>query len=181
MSAYSLDHKLHIVCFLSFFTYLMYYLSIKKVTSKKPQPRVGLNLCYGYSSIFLSTVGVFHFICLSISYYCLLFMDILSLYSLLISLLLLILNVTLFLFLRNLFANLYFFKTGVYIKYFDGRFKVFYFEDINSLICKYRHLGKTYSFVKKDGSKAFLFHGFLRCEIELSSFIQDKLKQISKD
>lgn len=181
MSIYSLDHRLHIVCFLGFFTYLVYYLSMKQLTVMKSEPKVGLNLCYGYPSFFLSAVGVFHFACLVISYYILLFYPFIGIYSLIISLILLVSNLWLFFGLRNFFANFYLFKTGLLIKYFDGRFKVLYFEDMSDYKQSYKWLGGTYSFIKNSGEKIFLFQGFLKCESELSSFIQEKLKQFHKD
>ncbi|MCO4782219.1 MAG: hypothetical protein KC646_07800 [Candidatus Cloacimonetes bacterium] len=181
MSLYSLDHRVHIVCFLSFFTYLSYYQSMKRFTSMKVGPRVGLNLCYGYSSFFLSAVGVFHFSFLSSSYYYLLFMQSFGLYSLMISTFLLFINVSLIIILRNLFANVYFFKSGLYIKYLDGRFTLLYFEDMKEMLCKYWWMGSLYYFVKKSGHKTFMFHGSLKCNRELKSFIEDKLKQFPKD
>ncbi|PCJ16637.1 MAG: hypothetical protein COB02_15530 [Candidatus Cloacimonadota bacterium] len=179
MPLYSLDTKIHIACFLSFFTYLIYYVSIKNLNVRVFTPKIGLNLCYAYSNLLLSFIGVFHFSLLSITWYYLLFLSIVNIYSVLISMTLLIIHLQLFLSLRQLFCCFYFFKDGLLIKYIDGRQKLLYFKEVKSFVKRFKYLGGFYFFSNKNGQSLFLYHGFLACNKELSLFIEDKIKQFS--
>ncbi|MCJ8346112.1 hypothetical protein MJH12_11275 [bacterium] len=147
------------------------------MNSKLREPRIGLHLCYAYSSFFLGAVGAFHFSLLSMTWYYLLFLSFANIFSVLFSLFLLVLHLNLFFSVRNLFCKIYFFKEGLLIKYFDGRHKLYHFEEIEKFEFKWRYFGGFYSFQKKSGESGFLFLGFLLCSDEISAFIEEKVEQ----
>jgi hypothetical protein len=174
-------HDLHTSAFLSVACYLVYYLGMRTLPYRGASPKIGLNLCYGYSPKLLSILGLLHFILLTLTWYLLIYGPFLKSWSLLISIFLLTMNLFGFLILREFLVRIFIHKQGIFLLYFDGRTRYFYFEEIKRLNIYKSLIGKRYDLELLDGERAFLFHSTLIDSQELATFIRDRVLFFSQD
>ncbi len=171
-------HSIHYSFFLALSFYAIYYLGMQTLLLKRGSvPRIGNNLCYGYSPIFVGFLALLHFIFLAVGFYGLLFGPFLGHWSLLISSLFLAISVYTFLWLRNLFCRIFLYKEGILLVYLDGRVINLGFSDLKEIKSKkVRFIGTfVYGIELADNSEMFLFHSCLMANKELLTFIEDRI------
>ena len=175
-------HAIHYSFFLAISFYAIYYLGMQTLLLKRGSvPRIGNNLCYGYSPVFVGFLALLHFIFLAAGFYGLVFGPFLGHWSLLISSLFLVVSVYTFLWLRNLFCRVFLHKEGILLVYLDGRVINLSFSDLKEIKSKkVRLLGTfVYGVELADDSEMFLFHSTIMANEELQMFLRDRVKTFS--
>ena len=172
-------HAIHYSFFLAISFYAIYYLGMQTLLLKRGSvPRIGNNLCYGYSPILVGFLALLHFIFLAAGFYGLIFGPFLGHWSLLISSLFLAVSVYTFLWLRNLFCRIFLHKEGILLVYLDGRVINIGFSDLKEIKSKkVRVIGTfVYAIELADNSETFLFHSSIMANEELCMFLTDRVK-----
>ena len=175
-------HAIHYSFFLAISFYAIYYLGMQTLLLKRGSvPRIGNNLCYGYSPVLVGFLALLHFIFLAVGFYGLIFGPFLGHWSLLISSLFLVISVYTFLWLRNLFCRVFLYKEGILLVYLDGRVINLGFSDLKEIKSKkIRFLGTfVYGIELVDDSEIFLFHSSIMANEELHLFLADRVKTFS--
>ena len=171
-------HAIHYSFFLALSFYAVYYLGMQTILLKRGSvPRIGNNLCYGYSPLLAGFLALIHFTFLAVGFYGLIFGPFLGHWALLVSSFFLGVSVYSFLWLRNLFCRLFLHKEGILRVYLDGRVVSLSFTDLKEIKSKRVWLMGTfvYGVDLKDDSEIFLFHSSLMANKELLTFIEDRI------
>ena len=175
-------YAIHYSFFLALSFYATYYLGMQTLLLKRgPVPRIGNNLCYGYSPLLVGFLALLHFIFLAVGFYGLIYGPFLGHWSLLISSLFLVVSVYTFLWLRNLFCRVFLHKEGILLVYLDGRVINLGFSDLKEIKSKKVLLMGTFVYGVElvDNSEIFLFHSSIMASDELHVFLKDRIKTFS--
>ena len=175
-------HAIHYSFFLALSFYAIYYLGMQTLLLKRGSvPRIGNNLCYGYSPLLVGFLALLHFIFLAVGFYGLIYGPFLGHWSLLISSLFLVVSVYTFLWLRNLFCRVFLHKEGILLVYLDGRVINLGFSDLKEIKSKKALLMGTFVYGVElvDNSEIFLFHSSIMASDELNTFLKDRIKTFS--